>query len=280
MKIQFSGWLTVACIVLATLSSTAVSQTSNVKSSATQVANSKGKNLFESSCAVCHGLDGGGGEHAPKISRTSAAKSKSDSALASILRDGIPSKGMPPFASLGAPKLQSILSYLRFLQGKNETRTDTGNPAQGKQIFFGKGGCADCHAMHGEGHYLSTDLSDFAYDHDPADILTAIIKPQEQVPHTSARVTTNSGQQFSGVIRNESNSSLQMQGPGGEFYLFMKSEVQSMERSPAPSMPADYQQKLSSSETKDLVSYIVHQSPSSQAVVSQPVGHKKKNQME
>lgn len=278
MKMQLGGWMTVAGIVLATLSSTA--QTSNVKNSATQVANSKGKALFESSCAVCHGLDGGGGEHAPKIGGASAAKSKPDSALAGILRDGIPSKGMPPFASLGDSKLQSILSYLRFLQGKNETRIDTGNPVQGKQIFFGKGGCVDCHAMHGEGHYLSTDLSDFAYDHDPADIRTAIIKPQEQVPHTSARVTTSSDHQFSGIIRNESNSSLQMQGMEGEFYLFMKSDLQSIERSPAPSMPADYQLKLNSAEIEDLVSYIVHQSPSSQAVVSQPAGHKKKNQME
>jgi cytochrome c oxidase cbb3-type subunit III len=250
-----------------------------VKSS-THVADSKSKTLFESSCAVCHGLDGGGGEHAPKIGRASAARSKSDSVLAGILRNGIPSKGMPSFASLGASKLQSILSYLRFLQGKNETRTDTGNPLRGKQVFFGKGGCADCHAMHGEGHYLSTDLSDFAYDHDLADILAAIVKPQEQVPHTAVRFTTNSGGQFSGVIRNESNYSLQIQGADGEFYLFMKSELRSMERSPAPAMPADYQQKLSSSEIDDLVSYIAHQSPSSQAGDSQPAAHRKNSEME
>ena len=115
MKAERRGLLRVAGIALAaaTLSSVAVSQT-NLKTSVTQTAHSKGKSLFESTCAVCHGLDGGGGEHAPNIGRASAAKSKSDSDLTRILHDGIPSKGMPPFNSLGDLKLQSILSYLQI----------------------------------------------------------------------------------------------------------------------------------------------------------------------
>ncbi len=284
MKAELCHLLKAGGIALALLIlySSGVAQTSNLKSSATQVANSKGKELFESSCAVCHGLDGAGGEHAPNIGRTSAAKSKSDPQLARILRDGIPSKGMPPFNTLGDLKLRSLLSYLRVLQAKNESRADTGNPTQGKQLFFGKGQCAACHAMHGEGHFLSTDLSDFAYDHDPNDIRVAITKPQEQeaLPHVLARVTTNSGRQFSGVIRNESNSSLQIQDTDGQFYLFMKSDLKSLERSPASSMPVDYQQKLSSAEIEDLVSFIIHQSPSSPATVSQPASRKKENGIE
>lgn len=264
-------------IVFALLPSTVVSQVSNVKNPGTQLSISKGKALFESSCAVCHGLDGGGGEHAPKIGRGSGAKTKSDAVLAGIVRDGISSKGMPPFRSLGDPKLRSILSYLRFLQGKSEPGFQTGNPEQGKQIFFGKGQCADCHAMHGEGKFVSTDLSDFAYDHDPNDICTAIVDPQGQgtAPHSLARVTTNAGQQFSGVIRNENNTSLQMQDADGKFYLWMKSDLQSMERSAVPFMPIDYQKKLSTVEIDDLVSYIVHQSPSSQGTVSQPASRGK-----
>jgi cytochrome c oxidase cbb3-type subunit III len=284
MRNQLCGWLTVAGLALAfaTLSSNAESQTSNLTSQATQVDHSDGKNLFETTCAVCHGLDGAGGEHAPTIGRGSAAKSKSDSELARILRDGIPSKGMPPFTSLGDLELQSLLDYLRFLQAKNETRSDAGNPVHGQQIFFGKGGCANCHAMHGEGHFLSTDLSDFAYDHDANDIRVAIANPQEQQvpPQTLARVMNNSGQQFAGVIRNESNSSLQIQDTDGQFYLFMKSDLRSVQRSPAPSMPGDYQQKLSATEIEDLVSYIVQQSPSPQATDAQSTDHKKKNQME
>jgi putative heme-binding domain-containing protein len=284
MRNHLCGWLTVAGLALAfpTLSSNAESQTSNLTSQATQVEYSNGKNLFETTCAVCHGLDGAGGEHAPTIGRGAAAKSKSDSELARILRDGIPGKGMPPFNSLGDLELGSILDYLRFLQAKNETPSDVGNPVHGQRIFFGKGGCADCHAMHGEGHFLSTDLSDFAYDHDANDIRVAIANPQEQQapPQTWARVMNKSGQLFAGVIRNESNSSLQIQDTDGRYHLFMKYDLLSEERSPVPSMPGDYRNKLSTVEIEDLVSYIVQQSPSSQATDSRSIGQKKKNQIE
>ena len=136
--------------------------------------------------------------------------------------------------------------------------------------------------MHGEGHFLSTDLSDFADDHDADDIRLAIANPQEQQvpPQTLAHVMNNSGQQFAGVIRNESNSSLQIQDTNGQFYLFMKSDLRSVQRSPAPSMPGDYRNKLSTVEIEDLVSYLVHQSPGSQATDSRSSSHKKKNQME
>jgi cytochrome c oxidase cbb3-type subunit III len=261
---RFFALLRASGIVLAlvVLPSTAGSQAAVLRNPASRVASTKGKTLFESSCAVCHGLDGGGGEHAPSIGRSSAAKSLTDSDLGRILHDVIPGTGMPAFNTLGDLKIRSILSYLRFLQVKTEAQTDTGNPNQGKELFFGNGQCADCHAMGGKGRFLSTDLSDFAYNHNPSEIRIAIVSPQEQegVPHTSVSVTTSSGQRFFGLIRNENNSSLQMQDADGQFYLFMKSDLGSIERSPAPSMPVDYKQKLSSTEIEDLVSYIVHQS--------------------
>ena len=264
-------------LALIALESTAGAQTSISKNPAKRdAADTKGKTLFESSCAVCHGLDGGGGEHAPNIGRASAAKSLTDSDLGCILHDGIPGKGMPAFNALGDLKIRSILSYLRFLQVKTEAQPDIGNPLLGKELFFGKGQCADCHAMGGRGHFLSTDLSDFAYDHSPNEIRTEIISPQEQeaVPHTSVSVTTISGQRFSGLIRNEDNSSLQIQDADGRFYLFMKSDLGPIERSPAPSMPVDYKQKLSSTEIEDLVSYIVHQSSILKVTGSHPANNK------
>jgi cytochrome c oxidase cbb3-type subunit III len=274
MRIRRGSLVKVTGIVVVSLCCAAVCQVSKVEGSLPQVANGEGKNLFESSCAVCHGLDGGGGEHAPNIGRASSAKSQPDATLARIVRDGIPGKGMPSFNKFSDLELQSVLSYLRFLQGKSEARSDVGNPAQGKQLFFGKAGCADCHAMHGDGHFLSTDLSDYADDHDAGEIRAAIVNPQEQErePHSLARVMTNSGRVLVGIIRNENNSSLQIQGADGQFYLLMKSELQSVERSPAPSMPVDYAQKLGVAEIDDLVSYIVHRA-GSRTRVSQPVNH-------
>jgi cytochrome c oxidase cbb3-type subunit 3 len=276
MRIQVYRWLKVAGFALF-FAALALSQTSNVKSPESRTTNGEGKNLFETTCAVCHGL--GGGEHAPAIGRGSAAKSKSVSELARIVSDGIPANGMPSFNILNDLNLRAILDYLRFLQAKSKNRGDTGNSVHGKEVFFGKGECADCHAMHGEGHFLSTDLSDFAYDHDANDIRAVIANPQEQevAPHTLARVMTNSGQEFDGIIRNENNSSLQIQDTDGQFHLFMKSDLPSVKRSPAPSMPSDYRNKLSTGDIDRLVSYIVQQSRSSQGTDFQSTSHKKRN---
>ena len=258
------------------VSKTSVSKTSLSKGQASRAPAGKGKEIFESSCAICHGLDGGGGEHAPNIGRASAARSRSDADLGRVLHEGILGTGMPSFKRLGDLKLKAILYYLRFLQGKTDTQLGTGNPNQGQQLFFGKGQCADCHAIGGKGRFLSTDLSDFAYDHNPAEIRASIVNPQagESNPRSSVSVTTTSGQRFSGRIRNENNSSLQMQDADGKFYLFMKSDLRSLDRSPAPAMPIGYQKTLSSAEIDDLVSYIIHQSPVPRAISSRATKQK------
>jgi cytochrome c oxidase cbb3-type subunit 3 len=277
----FLGLLRAATVfALVALPGPAGPQTSISRGPMYRVDNTKGKALFRSSCAVCHGLDGGGGEHAPNIARASAAKLLTDSDLNRILRDGIPGKGMPAFKTLGEIKLHSVQSYLRFLQVKTAGKADTGNSMQGKELFFGKGQCSGCHAMGGDGRFISTDLSDYAYDHNADEIRAAIVSPQEQeaMPHTSVNVTTNAGRRISGFIRNENNSSLQVQDPDGHFYLFLKSDLGAVERSQSPSMPADYRQKLSSTEVEDLVSYIVHQSSIPEVTATQPARHKKEAQ--
>jgi len=280
-RLWSSGLLSTAAVVaLIALPSPAGSQMSTSRGPTHRVDHAGGKALFQSSCAVCHGLDGGGGEHAPNIARASAAKFLTDSDLNRILHDGIPGKGMPAFKALGEIKLHSVQSYLRFLQAKTAGKADTGISMQGKVLFFGKGQCSGCHAMGGDGRFISTDLSDYAYDHNADEIRAAIVSPQEQkaMPHTSVNVTTNAGQHVSGLIRNENNSSLQIQDPDGHFYLFLKSDLGSVERSQAPSMPADYKQKLSSTEVEDLVSYIVHQSSIPKVAAIQPARHKKEAQ--
>jgi cytochrome c oxidase cbb3-type subunit III len=231
------------------------------KNGPNKISNSNGEALFGSSCAICHGLDGAGGEHAPNIGRSSTAVSRTDAELFQIIHDGIASKGMPAFSFLSDSKIRAVVGRLRSLQGKSATTAERGDPAEGKQLFFGKGKCADCHVVGGHGRFLATDLTDFAYDHDIDEIRDAILDPQAQLPtpRASVLVTTDTNQRLWGVIRNENNSSLQIQDADGRFYLLMKATLRSVERSAAPSMPANYRQELSAAEVEDIVSYIVRQ---------------------
>src|ERR1700731_2880485 len=101
-----------------------------------------GRELFESTCAGCHGLDGRGGEKGPNIATRAEISRRSDDEILAILQHGIPGAGMPEFARLGDTKLQAVVQHLRSLQGLAEKTEVAGNAEEGKKLFFKQGGCA------------------------------------------------------------------------------------------------------------------------------------------
>jgi cytochrome c oxidase cbb3-type subunit 3 len=218
----------------------------------------RGKSIFELRCATCHGLDGLGGEHAPDIIRRSAAKALSDQALLNLIHDGIPEDGMPAFPKIGNEDGQALVAYLRFLQGKSVVNSVPGDPVRGKELFFGKAGCSSCHLIGGRGQFVVGDLSGFARDHQADEIRDAILRPAGGQQQTATAVARD-GRKFSGIIRNEDNSSLQLQDGDGRFYLLMKSTLVSVRRKTGDPMPVDYGQRLSMIELDDLVGYILHE---------------------
>ena len=269
-------FLCIVGILLAAVATSKVtsSQTPNTQSSSKRVINSDGKKLFEAQCAACHGLDGGGGEHAPDIARASSVKSRSESELFYIIHDGLILNGMPSFSTISDDKIRAILAHLRLLQGKTATRAAGGDRVRGKELFGGKGRCADCHAISGYGRFVAADLTDFAANHDANEIRDAILHPRQAdgPAPAAAVVTTTAGDRFSGMIRNENNSSLQIQDAEGRFYFFVKYSLRSIDRSTAPCMPANYQLDLSATEIEDLVSYIAHQALTPKVASGQSAG--------
>ncbi|MGC2792111.1 MAG: c-type cytochrome, partial [Candidatus Sulfotelmatobacter sp.] len=220
-----------------------------------------GKNIFEAKCATCHGLDGLGGEHAPDIVRRPSVKTLSDQALLSLIHDGIPEEGMPSFPSIGQEGGHAVVAYIRFMQGKSAAESATGDPVRGKDLFFGKAGCAACHQIGGRGQFVARDLAGFARDHPGNEIRDAILRPSGEQQET-ATVIGRDGRKFSGVIRNEDNASMQLQDEDGRFYLLMKSGLVSVQRKAEESMPVDYGHQLSGTELDDLVAYILREARS------------------
>jgi cytochrome c oxidase cbb3-type subunit 3 len=218
-----------------------------------------GRRIFESSCAACHGLNGRGGERAPDIATKPEIVRLPDSQMLKILRDGKPQVGMPPFGGLGDAKLAELLNYLRLLQGKqaaSAVMADTGN---GKELFHGKGGCSECHMVHGAGGFLGPDLSDYGASHSADEIRNAILSAAARpgVHKALARATTKDGRRISGLVRNEDNFSVQLQAADGTFHLLQKSELLKLTVDSAPLMPSDYGSKLSKSELDQLVAYLL-----------------------
>jgi cytochrome c oxidase cbb3-type subunit III len=218
----------------------------------------KGRAIFEMYCALCHGLDGLGGEHAPDVVHQPGVRALPDEALFNLIHDGIPQRGMPGFSDMVKEDADAVVVYLRFLQGKSAGGVVPGDPAQGRNLFFGKAGCSACHSMRGKGHYVAGDLTEFAHDHQADEIRDAILRPPGGQQEAATAVARD-GQKFAGMIRNEDNSSLQLQDEDGRFYLLMKSNLASVQRRIEATMPVDYGRILSTAALDDVVSYIVHE---------------------
>jgi cytochrome c oxidase cbb3-type subunit III len=217
-----------------------------------------GKQIFATTCAACHGLDGGGGERGPDISRRREVQRLPDKALLQIVREGVPATGMPAFGSLGTARIQAVVRYLRSLQGQTSAARVSGDPKRGRDLFFGPSGCSECHMVKGEGGFIGADLSSYASTQPAANIRTAITDPNQNLdPRKRVLIVTMAdGQTLTGIARNEDNFSLQLQASDGTLHLLNRSELHNIEYQPRSLMPDDYGSKLSREELDDLVSYL------------------------
>jgi alcohol dehydrogenase (cytochrome c) len=86
-----------------------------------------GRQPFEVHCARCHGADGDGGEMGPPIA--SRLATRDDRQLASVIRDGLPARGMPP-SQIADPELTDLLKFLRTVQRRAEAGPVAGRKRQ------------------------------------------------------------------------------------------------------------------------------------------------------
>jgi cytochrome c oxidase cbb3-type subunit III len=217
-----------------------------------------GRQTFSSTCASCHGLDGRGGERGPDIATRPEIARLTDEETLKVLRAGIPEKGMPAFAQLGSAKLFAVLSYLRTLQGKDAQAQALGDADKGKELFSGKAGCSTCHMVNGSGGFLGPELSGYGGNHNAVEIRAAILNPKERADgrYRDAELTATDGKNYSGIVRNEDNFSVQLQSSDGVFHLFSKSDVAAIHYRKESLMPTDYGSKLSAAELDALVAYL------------------------
>ena len=170
---------------------------------------------------------------------------------------------MPAFHTFTDRQLRALVDYVRRLQGRNEARALPGDAQRGRSIFFGKGECSTCHAVSGEGGFLGPDLSGVGYSASAQALRDEVVRSSRVPQHgyQPATLVTNGGDRLEGLIRNEDNFSIQLQSKDGSFHFFQKSELRSVDRRDASTMPTDYGQRLNSAELDDLVSFLMKSEP-------------------
>lgn len=220
--------------------------------------NRYGRQDFVSLCSGCHGLDGKGAERAPNIAADPNVQRLNDTAITNIISEGIAGTAMPPFHTLGASRIQSILLYLRQLQGNKKSSNSAGDPIAGKRIFFGEGQCSSCHMVEGVGGFLGPDLSVYGASHSAEETLSAILEPSRNLGGKKSAVTATTLDRtlITGIVRNEDNFSIQLQTENGAFYFLKKSDLQGLDGQSRSLMPSDYGQKLRPQQLQDLASYL------------------------
>ena len=92
--------------------------------SATAQTPDAGRTVFATRCAGCHGSNGGGGELGPSI--VARVPARTDEELTTVIRQGLPTAGMPASPDLSDAEVRELISFLRTLrprEGSGPVRT-------------------------------------------------------------------------------------------------------------------------------------------------------------
>ena len=212
------------------------------------------KVIFESRCALCHGIDGSGGR-GPSLRQTKLVHAADDEALRSVIEHGIPPE-MPDAWYLTKSEIASVAAFVRSL-GNVPPEPLPGDPARGKAVYA-RSGCSACHIINGEGVGYGPELTEVGARRSAVHLRETLTNPASTIPAglLFVEVLTNSGQRIRGIRLNEDTFTVQLKDQQGRFFSFRKSDLEGVKklRDETP-MPA-YGSVLSAPDLDDLISFL------------------------
>ncbi len=219
-----------------------------------------GRKLFATSCSGCHGVNGEGGR-GPNIAEGRRIRRLPDRALFNSIRSGLPGTDMPP-TNLPDDEIWRLVAFVRDLGAPAYESKLPGDTEAGAAIFFGKGGCAGCHMIHGHGGFLGPDLTDAGAERTAPQLLESILKPSARIAdgYIGVKVTTLDGAEISGVARNNDDYSIQILDRQGKLHLLSKDKLRSVVFLKDSPMPADYGNRLTPEEVSNVIAFLGRQS--------------------
>jgi len=211
-----------------------------------------GARLFAKSCAPCHGENAKGGR-GPDLTSGQWKHGSTTTEIARNIRDGIPGTQMPGFPVSDADA-QSVVAWLRSQQPKSQEMI-TGNPATGREIFFGAGKCSGCHMMQGHGGRFGPDLTQAGLQRSAGYLRTAVTQPDAKTPKElrGAEVRLRSGQSVTGLILGEDTFSLYLRDRSEKLHSISKADIanrKDLQNSLMPVIP------LSARQVNDVVAFL------------------------
>lgn len=213
-----------------------------------------GGEVFRVHCSACHGSQGEGGS-GPDLSEGAYSVGNRDEDLRQIMLRG---RGvMPGFRNiLNEESIWRLVSFVRSLAGRH-LGTVQGDAAAGGKLFWGKGGCGQCHRVGLNGAGAGPNLTDIGVRRGATYLRESLLNPDASVPRGYATITavTLDGQTIQGIQRRSDNFSVQFMDMQGNFYSYLRDELKEVTESEKSLMPA-YGNTFSEAELNDLAAYL------------------------
>ena len=215
-----------------------------------------GMSLYGDNCVSCHG-PGGDGVDGVNLRSGQFRAASSDFELRAILSNGIPDTAMPP-GDYSAAELTGLVAYLRMMGSLDASDATVGDAARGASLYNGKGNCASCHRIGGEGSRTGPDLSDIATMRSAGAMERSLVDPTEaMVPiNRTVRIVTGDGTRYVGRRLNEDTYTVQIVDESERLVSLVKADFQEYEILTDSAMPS-YADTLTDQERADILAYLL-----------------------
>jgi len=210
--------------------------------------------LFSTNCAYCHGSRGEGGRGAD-LTVGIYNHGGTDADLFNTIRNGIP--GAMPVVAITDDQAWKLVAFVRKLGSAGMGEKATGDAAEGRAIFEGKGKCRTCHSIGLEGGTVGPDLTDVGRRRDLKYLTESLVSPEADVPlrYRAVQVVLKNGRTITGIRLNEDDLSIQLRDTSDSLRSFKKENIREIRHDKPALMPA-YGSILSKKELADVVAYL------------------------
>jgi PQQ-dependent dehydrogenase (methanol/ethanol family) len=211
------------------------------------------KQMYAQLCAGCHGADAHGTQQGPGLSGNPFVRRQSIPKLRSLIRNGIPAAGMPPF-DLPEGAIDTLAALVVSLNSSASETEVPGDRAAGEKLFFGKGQCGSCHMVFGAGQALGPDLSNVGREMTVDQIREELLHPDARITPGYELVTVHlrNDHTLRGLVRSRTNFDVQLQDLSGMFHSLSLDQISAItdEKSLMPPLTA------TPDELRDLIAYL------------------------
>jgi putative heme-binding domain-containing protein len=215
-----------------------------------------GMGVYRVRCADCHGMDARG-IRGPDISQV-WAKGRTDAALFSTVRNGVPNTEMPahPAPRMSDMDIWRILAYLKTIAPTTPAGPSPGNAAAGETLFTSN--CVGCHRVGDRGGQLGPDLTRVGVARARAAMARQIRGDMNdfRTGYEPVTLTTPKGQEIRGVKKNEDLFSVQVMDSRERIQGYLREDMRSVTNEKKSAMPVFGPDKLTDAQLDDVLKYL------------------------